>query len=70
MRGVTEEWGDCITFRPYGMATILFITYCECDAWNDVCNNAVVTDSNGVTFSLWQDGDLWLVPTSHEWEDY
>jgi len=31
VRGVTEDWGDCIAFRPYGMATILFITYCEGD---------------------------------------
>jgi hypothetical protein len=40
------------------------------DVWIDVCDNAVLTDSNGVTFFLWQDGDLWLVPTDHEWEDY
>ena len=40
------------------------------EAWADVCDNAVFTDSNGVTFYLWQDGDLWLVPTDHEWEDF
>ena len=39
------------------------------DAWADVCDHAVLTDSNGVTFYLWQDGDLWLVPSDHEWED-
>ena len=31
VRGVTHEHGDMIEFRPYGMATVLFITYCECD---------------------------------------
>ena len=36
------------------------------DAWVDVCNDATLTDSNGVTFYLYQDGDLWLVPTDHE----
>jgi len=32
VRGVTEDLGDYIAFRPYGMATILFITYCEGDS--------------------------------------
>ena len=42
------------------------------DAWCDVCDNAILTDEQGVTFNLYQDGDLWLVPT--DWqpdeEDY
>lgn len=29
IRGKREDWGDTIVFRPYGIATILFITYCE-----------------------------------------
>jgi len=33
------------------------------DAWCSVLDNAIVTDSNGDTFNLYQDGDLWLVPT-------
>lgn len=32
------------------------------DVWNDVEQNAIVTDSNGIQFRLYQDGDLWLVP--------
>ena len=28
------------------------------------------TGSSGVTYYLWQDGDLWLVPTDHEWEEF
>ena len=39
------------------------------DAWADVCDNAVLTDSNGMTYYMWQDGDLWLVPTDHEWKE-
>ena len=39
-------------------------------AWADICDNAVLTDSDGVTYYLWQDGDLWLVPTDHEWGEY
>lgn len=31
VRGVTEEWGCTIVFRPYGINTILFIGYCEND---------------------------------------
>lgn len=34
------------------------------DTWNDVTMRAVVTDpASGVTYYLWQDGDLWFVPT-------
>jgi len=32
------------------------------DAWCDICDNAILTDEQGVTFNLYQDGDLWLVP--------
>ncbi len=39
------------------------------DAWDVVCSNATLTDSNGVTFYIWQDGDLWLVPTNFEFEE-
>ena len=39
------------------------------ESWDVVCNNATLTDSNGVTFYLWQDGDLWLVPSNFEFED-
>ena len=39
------------------------------DIWNDVECNAILTDSNGNTFSLSQDGDLWLVPADWEPED-
>ena len=40
------------------------------DAWADVCDNAVLMDSNGVTYYIWQDGDLWFVPTDHEWGEF
>jgi len=36
------------------------------DIWHDVACNAIVTDSKGTTYSLYQDGDLWFVPT--DWE--
>ncbi len=29
IRGKRESSGDTIEFRPYGSATVLFITYCE-----------------------------------------
>ena len=32
IRGVSHNYGDIIEFRPYGMATILFITFCEDEA--------------------------------------
>jgi hypothetical protein len=39
------------------------------DAWNDVESRAIVTDSNGQEFCLYQDGDLWLVPIEWNPED-
>ena len=39
------------------------------DTWNDVCNNAVVTDEHGNKYRVYQDGDCWLVPVDMEWND-
>lgn len=30
------------------------------DAWEQVCDNATHTDSEGNIWHLWQDGDLWM----------
>jgi hypothetical protein len=32
------------------------------ETWDDVLNNATITDPDRGEFSLYQDGDLWLVP--------
>ena len=32
------------------------------EAWESVLDNARLTDSNGQVWTLYQDGDLWLVP--------
>lgn len=29
VRGKREEWSDCLVFRPYGSATIMFIHYVD-----------------------------------------
>jgi hypothetical protein len=42
---------------------------CYWDAWQNVCEDATVTDENGVQYRLHQDGDLWLVPVGMEWND-
>jgi hypothetical protein len=39
------------------------------EAWTSVCDNATVTDENGVEYSIWQEGDCWLVPKGMEWND-
>lgn len=39
------------------------------DAWQSVCDNAIVTDDNGIKFSIHQNGDCWLVPEGMEWRD-
>lgn len=39
------------------------------DTWDRVLNNAIVTDDSGQSFYLWQDGDLWAVPTDFIFEE-
>lgn len=40
------------------------------DAWTDVENNARVTDpTTGTVYTVFQDGDCWLIPVGMEWDD-
>ena len=39
------------------------------DVWCEIEQSAIVTDSNGQEFCLYQDGDLWLVPTYWQPQD-
>jgi hypothetical protein len=32
------------------------------DTWNEVLDNAIVTDDEGIKYSVYQDGICWLVP--------
>jgi hypothetical protein len=39
------------------------------EAWDEVLQNAVVTDNEGTRFRLSQNGDLWLIPEGMEWSE-
>jgi hypothetical protein len=39
------------------------------DVWTEVCDNAKVTDENGIVYSVWQDGACWLIPEGMEWNE-
>lgn len=39
------------------------------EVWDSVLSAAEVTDHNGNVYSLYQDGDLWMVPQGMEWND-
>lgn len=39
------------------------------DVWATVCDNAIVTDTDGTVYTLYQDGDLWLVEQGAESND-
>ena len=39
------------------------------EAWDDVEQSAIVTDENGVKYSVYQNGDCWLIPAGMEWSD-
>jgi hypothetical protein len=43
------------------------------ETWDDVLNRAVLTGDDGTKYTLYQDGDLWLIPdgfTDEQWEEY
>ena len=39
------------------------------DVWTDVCDNARVTDENRVVYTVYQNGDCWLIPVGMEWDE-
>lgn len=39
------------------------------EAWSDVCDNAIVTDGTD-QYTVYQDGDCWLIPVGMEWSDH
>ena len=39
------------------------------DAWQEVCDNAVLTDDNGAKYTVYQEGDCWLIPVGMAWND-
>jgi hypothetical protein len=39
------------------------------EAWTEVCDNAIVTDENGAEYTVYQDGDCWLIPRDWEWSE-
>lgn len=39
------------------------------EAWDDVCRSARVTDAHGRGYTVYQDGDCWLIPDDMEWSD-
>ena len=42
---------------------------CYWDAWENVLNNATVTDDKGIKYRVYQDGDCRLIPEGMEWDD-
>ncbi len=60
--GITDEDWETILAGPGGE------WYWE--SWDSIQQNAILTDpTNGQQFSLYQDGDLWLIPIDAEWPD-
>ena len=39
------------------------------EVWDEVCASATITDENGTKYSVYQDGDCWLIPKGMEWSD-
>ncbi len=39
------------------------------EAWGDVQRDAIVTDENGNEYTVYHEGDCWLVPVGMEWSE-
>ena len=39
------------------------------EAWQNICDNAEYMGSDGAKYSLYQDGDVWLVPEGMSMEE-
>ena len=39
------------------------------ESWDQVLTNCVITDADGIVWTLHQDGDLWLIPQGMEWSE-
>lgn len=40
------------------------------EAWQSVCDSARVTDpTTGTVYTVYQDGDCWLIPEGMEWDE-
>lgn len=39
------------------------------EAWSAVLDNAVVRDDAGNRFTVYQDGDCWLIPIGMNWDE-
>ena len=37
------------------------------ESWDSVLDSAIVTDENGQQFTVYQNGDCWLIPRGMEW---
>ena len=70
---VNETRRDCISGAdPEAIAACAAGPDCEWywDAWTAICDNAVVTDpTTGTRYTLYHDGDLWLIPEGMEWDE-
>ena len=69
LNGITkQDWNDLESIDPYGEESELLW-----DTWDRVLSNATATTADGKEYTLYQDGDLWLVPLwygEEEWNEY
>ena len=39
------------------------------DVWSEVIDNAIITDTNGIKYTIWENGDCWLIPEGMEYDE-
>jgi hypothetical protein len=60
--GVSEDDWSVLEAGPHGSEY-----YWE--VWQEVCDNATVTDVDGIVYTIYQDGYCWLIPQGMELHD-
>jgi len=72
-RFIAETFADCIEgLSDYDRETLKAGPENDgyWEAWDSVINSVVVTSrETGIRYTLWQEGDLWLIPEGAEWAD-
>lgn len=56
-QGIDQEDLECVKLGPYAEGNDWYW-----EAWDSIMNNAYLIDSDGLKWTLFQDGDLYVVP--------
>ncbi len=62
VKGVSQEQWEILEKGPHDNESYW-------DTWDKVIYNARITDEDGIEYTIWQDGDCWLIPKGMEYNE-